>query len=166
MAKVIFLGAGRMASAIVGGIIAKDIYRPDQMACTCGGDDTGEKLAKKTGIGFSRDLASLLTKADILVLACKPQQLAQLPESLRALTAGKLILSILAGTTLERLTERFPDARNIVRSMPNTPGQIGAGATAFCVANSLSDEDLLETTQIWARWAKYSSSCPRANSTP
>ncbi len=148
MAKVTFLGAGRMASAIVGGIIAKGIYKPTDIACTCGDDDTGEKLAKQTGIGYSRNLATLLAEADVLVLACKPQQLAQLPESLRAQTAGKLILSILAGTTLARLSERFPEARNIVRSMPNTPGQIGAGATGFCVANALSPNDLAATTQI------------------
>ncbi|MBC2596357.1 pyrroline-5-carboxylate reductase [Ruficoccus amylovorans] len=141
MAKVVFLGAGRMASAIVSGLIRKQLYRPDDIACTCGDDDTGPELAKTTGIGFSRDLASLLPEADIMVLACKPQQFSALDEGLTALTGGKLVLSILAGTTLERLGKKFPQVRNLVRAMPNTPGQIGAGATAFASSHILSDAD-------------------------
>jgi pyrroline-5-carboxylate reductase len=141
MAKVVFLGAGRMASAIIGGLISKGLCKPEELACTCGDDDTGPDLAKKTGIGFSRDLAALLPEADIMVLACKPQQFSALDAKLTALTAGKLVLSILAGTTLERLGAKFPACRNLVRAMPNTPGQIGAGATAFASQAPLSDAD-------------------------
>ncbi|QYY36416.1 pyrroline-5-carboxylate reductase [Ruficoccus sp. ZRK36] len=141
MAKVVFLGAGRMASAIIGGLIRKQLYKPEELACTCGDDDTGPSLAQQTGIGFSRDLASLLPEADIMVLACKPQQFSALDTGLTALTEGKLVISILAGTTLERLGAKFPQCRNLVRAMPNTPGQIGAGATAFASRSTLSDAD-------------------------
>lgn len=141
MARVVFLGAGRMASAMVGGLIGRQVYRPEEMACNCGDDDTGPTLAAKTGIGFSRDLDELLPGADILVLACKPQQLNTLHDSLGKLSHNKLIISILAGTTIARLAERFPQARNIVRSMPNTPGQIGQGATAYAAKEKLSADD-------------------------
>ena len=130
-----------MASAIISGLIRQHLYRPEELACTCGDDDTGPTLAQKTGIGFSRDLAQLLPEADIMVLACKPQQFSALDESLTALTAGKLVLSILAGTTLERLGAKFPQCRNLVRAMPNTPGQIGAGATAYASRTPLTKAD-------------------------
>lgn len=141
MVKVVFLGAGRMASAIVGGLINQKVYAPQDLACTCGDDNTGPALAEQTGIGFSRDLGELLPGADILVLACKPQQLSALDDSLTQLTSGKLVISILAGTTLEKLAARFPSTRNAIRSMPNTPGQIGAGATAYAAKEALSDAD-------------------------
>ncbi|MEM8549710.1 MAG: pyrroline-5-carboxylate reductase [Verrucomicrobiota bacterium] len=148
MAKLVFLGAGRMASAMISGLLRQSIMQPSDIACTCGDDDTGEKLAAQTGISFSRNLADLLVDAETLVLACKPQQLSQLDNALAALTADKLIVSILAGTRIEKLNTRFPDARNIVRAMPNTPGQIGLGATAFCEQSPLDRDDLLSTKRI------------------
>ncbi len=76
-----------------------------------------------------------------MVLACKPQQFSALDATLTALTASKLVISILAGTTLERLGAKFPQCRNLVRAMPNTPGQIGAGATAYASRSPLAAAD-------------------------
>ena len=85
--------------------------------------------------------SSDLKGADLLVLACKPQQLAGLDRILAELTADKLVLSILAGKRLARLAQSFPQARNIVRAMPNTPGQIGAGITAWSALHPLAGQD-------------------------
>src|ERR1044071_5110032 len=131
MAKISFLGAGRMASAMVDGLLGQGGVPPADLACTSGPDDTARQLAARTGIAATEDLAALLSSADAVVLACKPQQLAGLDPRLTALTAGKLVLSILAGKRLERLVQVFPKARNLVRAMPNTPGQIGAGVTGW-----------------------------------
>lgn len=141
MTKISFLGAGRMASAIVDGLLAKKVSAPGDLACTDGGDGTAAALAARTGVAAPADLAALLAPADALVLACKPQQLAGLDPHLADLAAGKLVLSILAGKRLARLAEVFPRARNIVRAMPNTPGQIGAGITAWCSLRPLAPAD-------------------------
>jgi len=141
MPKISFLGAGRMASAIVDGLLAKKICAPADLACIDGGDGTGAALATRTGVTVAPDLAALLRDADALVLACKPQQLAGLDARLADLTAGKLVLSILAGKRLARLAQTFPGARALVRAMPNTPGQIGAGVTAWCPLRPLAPAD-------------------------
>jgi pyrroline-5-carboxylate reductase len=141
MTKFVFLGAGRMASAMVDGLLAKKAARPAELACIGGEDDTARLLAARTGIAAHTDLAVLLEKADTLVLACKPQQLAGLDARLAGLTADKLVLSILAGKRLARLAETFPRARNLVRAMPNTPGQIGAGITGWCALKPLGESD-------------------------
>ena len=141
MDKLSFLGAGRMASAMVDGLLAKNAARPADLACIGGDDDTARILAARTGVAAPADLAALLTGADTVVLACKPQQLAALDARLAELTAGKLVLSILAGKRLARLAQAFPRARNLVRAMPNTPGQIGAGITGWCALKPLSDAD-------------------------
>jgi pyrroline-5-carboxylate reductase len=148
MNKIAFIGAGRMASAIVGGLVSSKAARPVQIACIGGADDTARTLAAVTGITATGDITTLLAGADVVVLACKPQQLTDLDASLAELTAGKLVLSILAGKRLTRLSLTFPRARNVVRAMPNTPGQIGAGITAWSALQPLAPADLATVDAI------------------
>ncbi len=146
--ELISLGAGRMASAIIGGLLQNKRYQPAQIACTCGEDPSGPDLAQRTGIIFARDIGQHIPTASTILLACKPQQLDSLPGSYAQLTADKLVVSILAGVTLKRLRAVFPAARNIVRSMPNTPGQIGAGVTAYAPMVALAESDQLSLDAI------------------
>jgi len=139
--KVAFLGAGRMASAMVGGLLEQKAFGPADLACLGGADPTAAELSSRTGIALARTPEELLTGADTLVVAFKPQNLADADPSLGRLTTGRLVLSILAGKRLTSLAKVFPNARNIVRCMPNTPAQIGAGITAWCPARPLADED-------------------------
>jgi pyrroline-5-carboxylate reductase len=136
-----FIGAGRMASAMVGGLLARKAASPAEIACIGGDDDTAKILAGRTGITASPDFASLLSAADTVVLACKPQQLTGLDPRLAELASGRLVISILAGKRLARLAQTFPRARNVVRAMPNTPGQIGAGITGWAALRPLSPSD-------------------------
>lgn len=146
--KIAFIGAGRMAGAMVHGILRTGYCRPREIICTSAPDGTAEALAADTGIRSTYDLEELLAEAEWLVLACKPQQLADLPDKLAEWTVGRRVLSILAGTTLARLKTRFPGAANIVRSMPNTPGMIGGGITAFSPAKPLDSVEEKEVRQI------------------
>ncbi|MDF9826646.1 pyrroline-5-carboxylate reductase [Ereboglobus sp. PH5-10] len=149
MNHISFLGAGRMASAIVTGLINKGARTPAQIACLGSATDTtAADLAARTGIAATNNLETLLAGAGTVVLACKPQQLAQLDASLAGLTRGKLIISILAGKRLARLAQTFPNARNIVRAMPNTPGQIGAGVTAWASLSPLAETDRANIDQV------------------
>ena len=88
MTKIAFLGAGRMASAMVGGLLTKAAATPADLACTSGPDDTAQQLSARTGIALHTDLAPLLADANTVVVACKPQQLASLDPRLAELTAG------------------------------------------------------------------------------
>ncbi len=141
MIEVAFIGAGRMAAAMVKGLLAKKYFSPQEIACTCGDDPTGPQLAKATGIQYQPDLNQLLALAETVVLACKPQQLEALDPTIVKGVTGKLVLSILAGIPLAKLASQFGSARNLVRAMPNTPGQIGAGITAFSTLGPLSEAD-------------------------
>ena len=139
--RIGLIGAGRMAGAIVAGLLRTGTIPPDGIACTCGDDQTGPDLSARTGIIHLPDFEDLAAAADTLILACKPQQLNTLPPSLAVLSRGSLVLSILAGTPLSTLVTRCPEARAVVRSMPNTPGQIGAGITAWAPGSPLSSKD-------------------------
>ncbi len=136
-----FLGAGRMASAMVDGLLTKGTYSKTDVACLSGTGPTAEGLARRTGIRLATSLDDLLRTADTLVVAFKPQHLGTADPRLAELTAGKLVISVLAAKTLERLEQTFPVARNIVRTMPNTPSAIGAGVTGWCSLRSLAPDD-------------------------
>jgi len=139
--RIALIGAGNLASAIVRGLLARKVCAPGDLACTSKTGTTAQKLAAETGITFEPDLAKLLAGADTVIVAFKPQSLAGADPRLAELTAGKLVLSVLAGKKLARLAQSFPRARNLVRTMPNTPAAIGAGMTPFCALTPLAPAD-------------------------
>lgn len=130
------------------GILQKGIALPAEIVCTSAEDGTGPALAARTGITCTTDADEILQETSILILAIKPQQFRDLSVRFCAQVCGHLVISILAGTPLSALSGRFPAARNIVRAMPNTPGQIGAGITAFATAHPLEAKDEEVTRQI------------------
>lgn len=149
--KIAFIGAGKMATAIVKGLIKNKVYSPDSIICTCGNDSTGTLLANETGIIFTNSFEPYLKNVGVLVLACKPQQIDQIDLSLfqnNDKTADLTVLSILAGTTISRLRMYFKDSKYIIRTMPNTPGQIGSGSTAFASSIDLDKETLSHLKKI------------------
>lgn len=154
MSDIAFIGAGNMASAMVRGLIKQGVAQPADIACVSANDGTGERLAKETGIACHTSFFQLLRPAidtdtpQAIVLAIKPQQLQDLPYDATDLADKRIVISILAGTPLEKLAKKFPLAENIVRAMPNTPGQIGAGVTAYAPLRELSDAQLQVVEKI------------------
>ncbi len=130
-----------MASAIVKGILAQESTQAQVIRCFSASGNSAAALAQETGINQASDLPELLEDADLVVVAFKPQHLATADSRLAELTAGKIVLSVLAAKTLEHLHVVFPRARNLVRTMPNTPSAIGAGITGWCAREDLSTSD-------------------------
>ncbi len=149
MANIAFLGAGNMAAAMVDGLLAKGACRPGEIACLGGGGPSAPALAARTGIRLAHSLDDLLAGAATLVVAFKPQHLAGADPRLAPLTDNRLVISVLAGKRLESLRRTFPQARNLVRSMPNTPGQIGAGMTGWCSLAPLGVGDRATVGQLF-----------------
>ena len=141
MPKIAFLGAGNMAAAMVEGLLATKVTSPEDLVCYSASGKTAAALAARTGIHVVRTVEQLLRGVDTLVVAFKPQHLANADPALAELTRGKLVISVLAGKRLATLARTFPHARALVRTMPNTPGQIGAGVTGWCTQHPLAVED-------------------------
>jgi|UniRef100_UPI00404B3F0C pyrroline-5-carboxylate reductase len=142
MNKIAFLGAGNMASAIAEGMLAKNLVTPGDLCCFSPSGQSAAKLAVRTGITQARSLVELLAGADILIIAFKPQHLSLIDPTLNQLAQGKLVISVLSGKSLANIKRVLPLARNWVRAMPNTPGRIGAGITAWCSHDPLAPSDL------------------------
>lgn len=137
--KIGFIGAGNMATAIIGGLIRsgftkKDIYVYDVFA---------EKLSAFADMGLSvADSALSLTKeADVIVLAVKPQQYGEVIEGIApAATMDKTFVSIAAGITIDFVRTKLSLSVPVVRVMPNTPLLLGKGATALSPSENVADE--------------------------
>jgi len=100
MPKLAFIGSGRMAGAMVQGLLRSGACAPADITVIGGNDSTAADLSKATGVRVAATPTELLVGADAVVLACKPQQFADLDKSYASLAQGKLVLSILAGTRL------------------------------------------------------------------
>lgn len=126
---------------MVDGLLNSRAAAAKDLTCFSGSGKTAAALAARTGIAQATSLEALLANADTVVIAFKPQHLAGADPKLAELTAGKLVISVLAGKKVAALAKTFPRARNVVRTMPNTPGQIGAGMTGWCAQNGLTAAD-------------------------
>jgi pyrroline-5-carboxylate reductase len=94
-------------------------------------------------VGIAAGNCEVAAKCRLLVLAIKPQMVQTVvPELAGAMTAGHLILSILAGTATATLERLLGDAARVVRAMPNTPALVGCGATAICAGRFASAADM------------------------
>ena len=148
MNKISFIGAGRMATAIVTGILENKLYKATDITCCAGDDDTGKVLSNKTGIKFCEQASELPLESDLVILACKPQQLDKIDPAISRLTVGKVVLSIIAGKKIATLEEKFPQARLVIRCMPNTPGSIGEGFTGYTPGAELNSDDKISIEKI------------------
>lgn len=137
-----------MARAMVKGVLTQGSYKAAEICCVSGSGSTAAALANETGISQSDTRLELIERSSTVIVAFKPHHLETISASEAEAATDKLVLSVLAGRSLESLQEALPKARNIVRVMPNTPSQIGRGVSAYCFHRSPSDEDKLEVVSI------------------
>lgn len=147
MKKILFIGAGRMATAIAGGIV-REGYNSELLKAFDINDAACDNFIKTTKIQtFSSNVEELINDAEVIFLAVKPQFLSGALSQIEHLLADKLIVSIVAGVSIEKLIE-LTNSNRIVRVMPNTPALIGKGCTGYTVSDLISEEELLFVEQI------------------
>lgn len=133
--NIVFIGGGNMASSIIGGLIANG-YPKERVTATARSEQTQQRLAAEFGIQASGDNGAAASGAEVVILSVKPQMMAQVCGDLaNSLSHQPLILSVAAGITTEQINRWLNQALPVVRTMPNTPSQLGAGATGL-FANS------------------------------
>ncbi len=134
---VSFIGSGVMGEAMMKGLLSKGLVSSDRIIAADPHADRLAELEKCYGIATTRDNTEAAAKASILVLAVKPQVMPRIYHDLRGrVDHCGLILSIVAGVSIEAIAEGLLNAR-VVRSMPNTPAQIGQGITVWTAAEGV-----------------------------
>jgi pyrroline-5-carboxylate reductase len=145
--KITFIGPGVMAEAMIAGLIRQELAKPENILASGPRENRGKKLHEKYGIQSTTDNASAASTADVVVLSVKPQRLSEVLEGLASIKEDALILSIIAGAKIKKIQNALKhDA--VVRSMPNTPGQIGEGITVWTASEGTSESQKEMARQI------------------
>ena len=129
--KIVFLGGGNMANALIGGMlkqgfVAADIHVIDP------GAEARAKLSESYSVNCYASAAEAPAAPDVLLLAVKPQQMKEAVAPLVGRLGNAVVVSIAAGLDMAALSRWLGGHRKIVRCMPNTPALIGAGITGLC----------------------------------
>ena len=136
--EVAFVGPGVMAEAMIAGLIRKKVVAPGSIVVSGPSSARVEELGERHAIRAATDNASAVEKADVIVLAVKPQRLDRVLTDIRgSVQPSALVLSIVAGATIEKIAVGL-DHQAVVRAMPNTPAQIGEGITVWYPADAVT----------------------------
>jgi pyrroline-5-carboxylate reductase len=147
-ARLAFIGCGVMAEAIIAGLLRKKLVGPDQIAGSHPRQARREELHVKYGIEMfeqNREAAQDAVPVEpnggsLVVLAVKPQRLRHVLEELKgSLGKEQLVVSVIAGARIETIAEELLHP-SVVRTMPNTPAQIGEGMTAWTASAAVTEQ--------------------------
>jgi pyrroline-5-carboxylate reductase len=137
-ARVGVVGTGAMAEAMVAGMLAMGLFEPSQICCSHPRDERRRLLAERHGVSTAATNQAAAEGADVVLLAVKPQVLPTvMPELRTVLTDDQLVLSVIAGASTRALGDGLGHPA-IVRSMPNTPAQIGQGVTVWYATEAVT----------------------------
>ncbi|MDR2889401.1 MAG: pyrroline-5-carboxylate reductase [Lachnospiraceae bacterium] len=141
--KIGFIGLGNMGGAMIGGMLAKGIADKDMIMGADSYAPALEKAISLHGIRTATDNREVAAFGDILILAVKPQMMAEVITAIRDdVPEETVVISIAAGKTLDWLNNKFGRAVKLVRVMPNTPALVGEGISGVCRNRLVSDEDM------------------------
>ena len=141
--KIGFIGAGKMASAIIKGLIKSNFAKSEDITATQAEIDQLEEKSKALGIEVIADNKILAQKSDVIFIAVKPNQALEVLKEINPyITAEKLIVSIAAGVRLEKLESSLPANTRVIRVMPNTPMLVGEGMSGMIGGKGVTKDDL------------------------
>jgi pyrroline-5-carboxylate reductase len=138
--KIVFVGGGNMARAIIGGLVAKGI-RGSDIAVVEIDAAAREKLMSEFGVNTLAAPGAELAKVDVVVMAVKPQHMRVAATALAPHVDDPLVVSIAAGIPLEALGRWLGGRKRLVRAMPNTPAMVHAGISGLHAAPGVSADD-------------------------
>jgi len=146
--RLAFIGCGVMAEAMIAGVLRKKLVSPDNIVGSHPRLTRREELHVKYGIEmFEHNREAALAAApdasatgSMLILAVKPQRLPKVLDELKgSIHPDQLIVSVVAGAKIQTISDELLHAA-VVRTMPNTPAQIGEGVTAWTSSAAVSEQ--------------------------
>jgi pyrroline-5-carboxylate reductase len=145
---VAFIGSGTMGGAIIHTLVTKKEVEPKQVIASDPLLERREELRARYGVRATADNAAAVSEADIVVLSIKPQVLPEvMPELYGKIKPNALVFSIVAGMPIATIS-RGLDHAAVVRTMPNTPAQIGEGMTVWTASPSVTEPQRAQAQAI------------------
>ncbi len=138
--KIAFIGGGNMGEATLSAILSRELCQPGDVRVSDISETRCQYLHQKYDVTVTSDNRQAAEKTDVIVLAVKPQNLADVITELRGqMKPSQLILSIIAGAKLDTICQAL-EHRSAVRAMPNTPAQIGQAITVWTATSEVNEE--------------------------
>jgi pyrroline-5-carboxylate reductase len=139
--RLAVIGAGAMGEAMLAGLVDRRLIDPARVTASHPRAERRDALAAAHGIRVTADNVAAAREADVILLAVKPQMLLGVMQELSGqLRADQLVISVIAGASTRALGEGLQHPA-VVRSMPNTPAQIGQGVTVWYATPSVTVGD-------------------------
>jgi pyrroline-5-carboxylate reductase len=130
--RIGFLGAGNMASALIGGLTRSHLVEPGSIMASDIDPERREQVTRRFGVRSTKDNREVVNFADVVVLAVKPGVAAKvLDEVAGVVRADQIVISVCAGISSAFVESRLVNKPPVLRVMPNTPAQVGAGVSAI-----------------------------------
>lgn len=140
-AKIGFIGAGKMAEALIAGLIAKGVFDKSEIIACAPSEKTRSHMCQTYGIKMFGTASEVASRTDMLVLAVKPKQVEQVFVAEGTVPQkGSIVVSVVAGLTISKLKTYVPDCK-IVRVMPNHCVAVLEGAMGYTTDGTLADDE-------------------------
>jgi len=148
--KISFIGGGKMGSALIKGILSRKLLAAGDVTAADVVAKQLEVLKKTYGVRVTEDNKKAVRDADIIILAVKPQTMADVLKGIAGvIDKSKLVISIAAGISTQYIEDYLKKGCRVVRVMPNTPALIGEGAAAIAGGSHATADDLARATYIF-----------------
>ncbi len=145
--RIAFIGAGNMASSLIGGLLAKGLDAA-RIRASDPGAETRARVSAEHGVELFSDNAQAVQDADVIVIAVKPQVMKAVCQDLRAhLKPHQLLISIAAGITCTSL-QNWLGNQPLVRCMPNTPALLGKGVSGLFATAAVTGEQRQQAEEL------------------
>ena len=150
-----FIGAGKMASAIISGLLASGLYTKEQIQAAEINSINAQKAEKEFGIKIVSNAEYIVKNTDIIVIATKPFVVKELLEKIKPfVTEKQIIISIAAGISTHLIESTLEKNIQVIKVMPNTPALLGAGMSAVCKGKYATDETLNLALDMFSKLGK------------
>jgi pyrroline-5-carboxylate reductase len=147
--RIGFLGAGKMATALAQGWIKSALTTSEHVCASDPVAAARDHFTATTGAVAFADNLRVVAQSSIVVLAVKPQNMAELLSEIHnGVQARHLVISIAAGITMKQIVNELGDDKRIIRVMPNTPCLVGASASAFAASMAATVADIQMTQRL------------------
>jgi pyrroline-5-carboxylate reductase len=148
--KIAFLGTGNMAEALVKGLLRAGTADASEIVCSEPRAERREEIASRYGVKVCAENLAAAEEGQIVVLSVKPQTMEDLLDEIApAIDHSKLVISIAAGVPIAAIARKLGAGVRIVRTMPNTPALVGAGATALARGAHATAADLEQARALF-----------------
>ncbi len=147
--KIGFVGGGKLAEAMISGLIGAGVSSPDEIVVSDIDVARRKHLGKTFSVAVTDRNPEVVEKSDVIVLALKPNVILSAVRELGDVPKSKLLISVAAGISISRVESGLPDGTRLVRVMPNINCAVRESCTAICPGTLTTEEDVAKAETIF-----------------